>query len=83
MLTPKLVSVEAVDDCLLRLRYETGEHRVFNVTPYIQGGWFGQLGDAAYFRTVRVSRDGYGIEWPDGQDIAPHELYAPEACDRV
>ncbi len=28
-----------------------------------------------YFKTVRVLLGGVGIEWLEGQDIAPHELY--------
>ena len=37
--------------------------------------WFGLLADKNYFKTVRILPDGFGIEWRDGQDIAPHELY--------
>ena len=37
--------------------------------------WFGLLADKNYFKTVRILPDGLGIEWRDGQDIAPHELY--------
>ena len=58
----------------LLLHYANGERRRFDVTPYIRGSWYGRLNDEGYFRTVRVTRDGRGVEWPDGQDIAPHEL---------
>lgn len=75
MLQPKLISVEALSGSRLRLCYETGEKKIFDVTPYILGAWFGSLQNADYFRTVRLLPGGTGIEWPDGQDIAPHELY--------
>lgn len=39
------------------------------------GGWFGGLKNPDYFSKVHLLSDGSGIEWPDGQDIAPHELY--------
>lgn len=39
------------------------------------GGWFGGLKNPDYFSKVRLLSDGSGIEWPDGRDIAPHELY--------
>ena len=75
MLRPKLKSVEALEKCRLLITYENGEKKIFDVTPYAEGPWFGRLGDPAYFALVRVLPDRTGIEWPDGQDIAPHELY--------
>lgn len=75
MLQPRLVSVEPVDPMKLRLCYETGEIKLFDVAPYAIGPWYGELKDRAYFRTVRLLPGGIGIEWTDGQDIAPHELY--------
>lgn len=75
MLQPRLVSVKALPGAKLHLCYETGENKVFDVSPYIVGTWFGKLGNAEYFRTVRLLPGGVGIEWPEGQDIAPHELY--------
>lgn len=75
MLQPKLTGVEPLRDHQLRLRYETGEIRLFDVTPYIVGSWYGELNDIGYFSAVSLLPDGSGIEWPEGQDIAPHELY--------
>lgn len=75
MLQPKVTRVEPVKPYVIRLTYETGEIKLFDVEPYISGTWFGKLKDWSYFKTVRVLPDGVGIEWADGQDIAPHELY--------
>lgn len=75
MLQPKLISVEALHPLILRLTYETGEVKLFDVAPYAAGSWYGRLNDKAYFDKVRLLSGGVGIEWPDGQDIAPHELY--------
>ena len=72
---PRLVSVTPFDSYKLRLEYESGEKKSFDVRPYISGTWFGELKDKAYFQAVRMLSDGSGIEWPRGQDIAPHELY--------
>ena len=75
MLQPKLTKVEPRENFTLILTYETGEHKVFDVAPYIKGEWFGQLRDTNYFKSVSILPNGHGIVWPDGQDIAPHELY--------
>lgn len=75
MLQPKLVRVEAIFPLTLRLYYETGEVKLFDVTPYATSSWFGELKDEAYFKSVRLLPGGVGIEWNNGQDISPHELY--------
>ena len=49
--------------------------KLFDVSPYAIGSWFGELKEENYFRTVRLLPDGTGVEWDNGQDIAPHELY--------
>lgn len=75
MLQPKLVNVEPMGHMKLRLTYETGEVKLFDVSPYANGSWFGELKNDSYFRTVQMLPGGIGIEWRNGQDIAPHELY--------
>jgi hypothetical protein len=73
VLNPKIIDVKSLPNHKLFLEYETNEQKVFDVTPYISGEWFGKLEDSQYFNTVRVN--GNTVEWKDGQDIAPHELY--------
>ena len=81
MLQPKLQSVEPMTDYRLKLVYETGEVKLFDVTPYIEGTWYGELKDTAYFRTVQLLPNSIGIEWANGQDIAPHELYEQSSVE--
>ena len=75
MLQPRLCTVEPMNGFKLKLTYENHEVKVFDVTPYITGSWYGELKDESYFRSVKVLPGGVGIEWLNGQDIAPHELY--------
>ena len=75
MLQPRLKNVTPMEQYRLRLEYETGEVKLLDVAPYISGAWYEELKDAAYFKTVHLLPDGVGIEWSNGQDIAPHELY--------
>ena len=72
---PKITKLTANDNFTLTLIYSTGETKCFDVKPYIEGSWFGELNDLSYFYSVKLRADGKGIEWPHGQDIAPHELY--------
>lgn len=81
MLQPSAVFVKPLENYHLLIRFETGEEKVFDVRPYISGTWFGKLKDKNYFNTARIANR--TIEWENGQDIAPHELYSnsiPEYC---
>ena len=73
MLRPKVTAVKPLDNYKLFLSFSTGEQRIFDVMPYISGEWYGKLQNPAVFNTVHVA--GHTVEWADGQDIAPHELY--------
>ena len=73
MLRPKVTAVKPLDNYKLFLSFSTGEQRIFDVMPYISGEWYGKLQNPAVFNTVHVAR--HTVEWADGQDIAPHELY--------
>lgn len=75
MLTPKLKDVTCEKPYFLLLNYESGERFLFDVEPYMSGNWYNQLRSWEYFTQVKITEDGYGVEWPNGQDIAPHELY--------
>ena len=73
MLQPKVKAVTPLQDYKLLIEYATGEKKIFDVKPYIMCDWFGQLKDEKKFNTVHPR--GRTVEWADGQDIAPHELY--------
>ena len=73
MLRPTAKEVFPQKDYLLRIVFDNGEVRVFDVKPYIQGEWYGRLADEAYFRAAKP--DGFTVVWPDGQDLCPDELY--------
>lgn len=75
MLQPRIISVNPIEPLKLLLKYETGEIKIFNVEPYAIGDWYGHLKKPEYFSKVCILPGGTGIEWPEGQDIAPHELY--------
>ena len=79
MLRPTVVKVIPQDDYKVFLEFDNGEKKFFNVKPYIKGSWFGKLNDKAYFSNVKVN--GFNIEWSDGQDICPDDLYYNSVSD--
>ena len=73
MLRPKAVNVFALDDYRILAEFDTGERKIMDVKPYINGDWYGKLADSSYFKTVWTN--GYTVEWKDGQVFCPDELY--------
>ncbi len=73
MLRPTAIAVQAQEDYMLRVTFDNGEIRQFDVKPYIKGEWYSELKDEKYFRTVFTN--GYTVEWANGQDLCPDELY--------
>ncbi len=60
----------------LILDFETGEYRVVDIRPFLEGSVFEPLKDPAYFRQVKVDPDARTVVWPNGADICPDVLYA-------
>ena len=66
--------VKAVSDYTLSLTFNTGEHRLFDMQPYLKYPVFQRLENTAFFSLARVM---YGtVTWPGDIDIAPETLYA-------
>lgn len=71
---PCIVSVTPLPPSRLLLVYGNGERRAFDIGPWLNTGRFSELRNEAIFKAVRISFD--TVEWPNGIDIDPEELYA-------
>ena len=72
-MNPDVLDVQPLDGHVLRLVFEGGEVRDFDVKPYLDLGIFQELCDPAYFREVYVE---FGsVEWPRGQGLSYDTLY--------
>jgi hypothetical protein len=60
----------------LILEFETGEYRVINLRPFLEGPMFEPLKDPAFFRQAKADPDAGTVVWPNGADICPDVLYA-------
>lgn len=70
---PRAISVTPLENYRLLLTFDNHERKIFDVTPYIRGNWFGELKKPEVFKSVRIA--GLSVEWPNGQDICPDCLY--------
>ena len=69
----RVVSVTTEDDFWLTLEFSTGEHRRFDMGPYLQFPVFRRLQNPGFFALAHIA---YGtVVWPGEIDIAPETLY--------
>jgi hypothetical protein len=69
----RVVEVRANNDYSLDLKFTDGSVKRFDVKPYLEGEFFGELKDIDYFKRVRVA---FGtVQWPHEQDFGPETLY--------
>jgi hypothetical protein len=68
-----VVHVVPQDDFHLRIKFNTGETRLFDARPYLAKGVFQRLKDPALFMQAYVAFD--TVCWPGNLDIAPETLY--------
>lgn len=70
---PKAIDVKVLKDYELEILFDNNEKRVFDVKPYFKFKIFEKLKDSNKFENVKIS--GLSIEWENGADICPDELY--------
>lgn len=72
----EIVSVEVLENFVVRLGFADGFERTVDLEPYLCGPVLRKIrSDPTYFRRVRVDPDARTIVWPNGADLAPDTLY--------
>lgn len=70
---PRAVEVKPLKNYILKIKFDNGEEKNFDVKPYMEHKAFKELKNISMFNTVKIS--GLSIEWGNGADICPDELY--------
>ncbi len=72
-MSPDVIEIQPLEAHVLRLIFEGGEVRDFDVKPYLDFGIFKELRNVAYFREAYIE---FGsVEWPNGQGLSYDTLY--------
>lgn len=72
-MTPRAIDVKPLDNKKLLIIFSNGKTKIFDVTPYLKFKPFNKLNDENEFKKVKIG--GLSIEWENGADICPDELY--------
>ncbi|AWB68070.1 DUF2442 domain-containing protein [Saccharobesus litoralis] len=72
-MNPRVISVEAVKEHILKISFENDEVKLFDVSPFLDKGIFKELQDYNYLKQASVA---FGcVEWPHEQDFSNDTLY--------
>jgi len=72
-MNPRVKEVYPIEDYQLRLIFNNGEEKIFDVKPYLNTGVFKDLKKTDVFMTVRPFLG--SIIWGDNIDLCPDTLY--------
>jgi len=72
-MNPSVKAAEALDNYKLKVLFDNGEVKEFDVAPFLDKGIFVELKDEEYFSKVSVA---FGaVQWPNEQDFSNDTLY--------
>ena len=72
--TPDILGVKALDNYLIYLKFKTNEEKIYDIKKLInENKFYNKLKDKDYFKDVKIRGD--SIEWENGEDVAPENLY--------
>lgn len=69
----KAIDVKPLKNYELEIKFDNDEIKIFDVKPYFKFAIFNELKEEEQFEKVKIS--GLSIEWENGADICPDELY--------
>lgn len=72
--TPDIIEVKALEQYQIYLKFSNGEEKIYDMKETIEKiKYFSKLKNIEYFKNVKPRGD--TVEWEDGEDIAPENLY--------
>ena len=73
-ITPDILKVEALEDYSIKILFETKEEKIYDMKKLIkEEPFYKKLKSMEYFKKVKPR--GETIEWENGEDVCPEDLY--------
>jgi len=74
-IVPDPIEVKAISKYKLYIKFENGEEKILDMEKELDEKFYNKLKNYEYFKNVKISQTGITIEWEDGEDISPENLY--------
>ena len=73
MIPPRIENVKTLNNFLLEITYVTKEKKLYDMKKILKLDYYKNLKNIGYFMLAKST--GPTIEWPNGEDIDPNDLY--------
>ena len=73
MIPPRIESIEILSDFKIKIFYVNGEMKIYDINKLFKYDFYKKLRQVEYFKLAKSV--GTTIEWPEGEDVDPNELY--------
>lgn len=73
MIPPRIENIKTLDNYCLEITYKNGEKKLYDMKKNLHFDFYEKLNNIAYFKLAKSVET--TIEWPNGEDIDPNELY--------
>lgn len=74
-IVPDPIEVKAIEKYKLYIKFKNGEEKILDMEEELNEKFYQKLKNYEYFKNVKISQTGITIEWEDGEDISPENLY--------
>ena len=74
-IVPNPIEVRAIEKYKIYIKFKNGEEKILDMKEMLDKKYYQKLKDYEYFKNVKISKTGITIEWEDGEDLAPENLY--------
>jgi hypothetical protein len=75
MNAPKILSVQALENKKLSVKFVNDVEKIYDCTPLLHLDMFQVLKNDAFFKSVKVDSGGFGVSWNDDADLSEYELW--------
>lgn len=75
MTVPKIVEAKAIGEFTIKVTFNNGDLRVYDIAPLLGRAPFDELRSQALFRAVQVEQGGHAIVWNDRIDLSEYEVW--------
>ena len=73
MIPPRIKAIKVLDNYNIEINYINGEKKLYNMEKNLKFDFYKNLKNVSYFKLAKPADT--TIEWPNGEDIDPNELY--------
>ena len=73
MIPPRIKGVKPLDNFCLEITYVTGEKKIYDMKKNLNYNCYKNLKNINYFKLAKSAET--TVEWPEGEDIDPNEIY--------